>query len=143
MVVAGATRRDARVGGRDPRAAPAHPPALRGNDRRDLVGRLGGDEFLLVCSGVESPAWTVAIAKRARDAFHHPVALAKGKVDVRTSIGVAWPGPDTKAETLVAQADTAMYESKRRGNGEPVLYADIAETAQVHGSASVKSSRLV
>jgi GGDEF domain-containing protein len=50
------------------------------------------------------------------------VRLAKGSVALRLSIGVAWSsGEDADADELVAQADHAMYESKREGAGRPKL----------------------
>jgi diguanylate cyclase (GGDEF)-like protein/PAS domain S-box-containing protein len=95
----------------------------------DIVGRLGGDEFVLVCSHLEHRAHTARIAARVRDALNHPVSLSTGRVDLRSSIGVASPEPGTDAEALVARADAAMYESKRRGKGTPVFFADIADAA--------------
>ena len=91
----------------------------------DLVARLGGDEFLLVCRGPRLPANAATIAQRVRETLNHPVALAAGTVDLCASIGVAWPQTDTTAETLIAHADAAMYESKRTRTCEPVLFADI------------------
>jgi diguanylate cyclase (GGDEF)-like protein/PAS domain S-box-containing protein len=90
----------------------------------DLVARLGGDEFLLVCPGAELPAQAVTIAARIRDALNHPVALPAGVIELRASIGVAWSQTETTADTLIGQADSAMYQSKRDRNGEPVLFAD-------------------
>jgi diguanylate cyclase (GGDEF)-like protein/PAS domain S-box-containing protein len=101
---------------------------LQGLSReQDFVGRLGGDEFLLVCCGVEIPAQATAIAERVRDALNQTVVMPAGKIEVRSSIGVAWSETDATAETLVEQADSAMYASKRRHNAEPVSFADIAD----------------
>jgi diguanylate cyclase (GGDEF)-like protein/PAS domain S-box-containing protein len=91
---------------------------LRGDD---LVGRLGGDEFLVVCRGVERPWQAAAIADRVRDALNGAVALSTGASEVCASIGVAHAQPGMSAEELIARADVARYESKRRGGGEPVL----------------------
>ena len=100
---------------------------LQGLSReQDFVGRLGGDEFPLVCCGIEIPAQAAAIAERVRDALNRPVVLPAGKIEVRSSTGVAWPEPDTTADTLVAQADAAMYASKRQHNAKPVCFPDIA-----------------
>jgi diguanylate cyclase (GGDEF)-like protein/PAS domain S-box-containing protein len=92
----------------------------------DLVARLGGDEFLLVCRGAELPSQAAAVATRVRDALSHPIALPTTSVEISASIGVAWPEGEMAAERLIRQADAAMYESKRRRDGEPVLFADIA-----------------
>ncbi|MGO9956899.1 MAG: diguanylate cyclase domain-containing protein [Solirubrobacteraceae bacterium] len=92
----------------------------------ELIARLGGDEFLLVCRGPGLPANAATIAQRVRETLNRRVALAAGTVDLCASIGVAWPQTDTTAETLIAHADAAMYESKRTRTGKPVLFADIA-----------------
>lgn len=95
--------------------------AVRGSD---VVGRLGGDEFLVVCPGVDSPAEVVAIADRIVRAFEPPVEIpGAGRVGVRASVGVALSGDGDDADTLVANADVAMYESKRQGSADPVVYA--------------------
>jgi diguanylate cyclase (GGDEF)-like protein/PAS domain S-box-containing protein len=95
----------------------------------DLVGRLGGDEFVVICSNVSEPEHASRIAARVRDALNQPVTLSSGAVDLRASIGVARSNGTISAETLVARADAAMYESKRAGTGTPVLYTDAADAA--------------
>jgi diguanylate cyclase (GGDEF)-like protein/PAS domain S-box-containing protein len=87
----------------------------------DVVGRIGGDEFLLVCRGVADPDEALAIATRVRDALAGRLRLAGTDVPLRCSIGVALWEPGLDADGLVARADAAMYESKRDGAGRPVL----------------------
>lgn len=90
----------------------------------DIVGRLGGDEFLLICRGSPDQDQLDGIAHRVRSELNGPVGLSAESVQVQASIGVTgWQAGDT-ARTLVARADAAMYESKRRGNGQPVMYTD-------------------
>ena len=77
----------------------------------DLVGRLGGDEFLVLC-----PAMDEQTARRLADRL--AVSAAAGAVahaaDVRASVGVSWSrGDELDAETLLARADHAMYDAKR------------------------------
>lgn len=96
---------------------------LRGAVRqRDVVGRLGGDEFLVVCPGVDSPEEVLAIAGRVAAANRDAMIVGSDVIAARTSIGVAVSDTDTDADTVVADADLAMYESKRQGAGEAVLY---------------------
>ena len=92
----------------------------------DVVGRLGGDEFLLVCRNLDLPARALALATRVRDALNQPANLGPCTVEVRASIGVARAAPGMTPDTLVANADAAMYESKRRADGQPVLHDDVA-----------------
>jgi diguanylate cyclase (GGDEF)-like protein/PAS domain S-box-containing protein len=87
----------------------------------DIVGRLGGDEFLLVCRDVEdAEKAALAIARRVHQALHEPILLESGTVDLGASIGVACSTPGTTAEELVSRADRAMYRAKRQSDG-PVL----------------------
>jgi diguanylate cyclase (GGDEF)-like protein/PAS domain S-box-containing protein len=89
--------------------------------RDDIVGRIGGDEFLVVCRGLDSADAALAMGHRVRDALVAPAVLAAGPVDVSASIGVACAAPGTDVATLIKQADRAMYLSKQEGRGRPVL----------------------
>lgn len=89
----------------------------------DIVGRLGGDEFLVVGRGLESHDAAVALGERIRQALAEPAVLDSGPIQLRASIGIATAVPGTDATELVKRADRAMYLSKQDGRGEPVLYA--------------------
>lgn len=96
--------------------------ALRGLVRADdIVGRIGGDEFLLLCPGLDRPARAVAVAERLADVLRGDVELSAGVVEVSASVGLAFSRPGSTCESLVAEADAAMYESKRRGDGTPFI----------------------
>jgi diguanylate cyclase (GGDEF)-like protein len=89
----------------------------------DVVGRIGGDEFLVICPRISAAAEAMSAAARLAASLRNQISLKKTIVPSSASIGVAWPDePDVTAETLVAQADTAMYQSKRAGDGQPVLF---------------------
>jgi diguanylate cyclase (GGDEF)-like protein/PAS domain S-box-containing protein len=99
----------------------------------DALGRIGGDEFLVVCSGIRGVGPAQRVAERISRALCRSVHLAGTTLDLQASLGVAYSGrrPIT-ADALVARADAAMYESKRQGLGRPVVYsADLARTSQV------------
>lgn len=93
----------------------------------DVVGRLGGDEFLLVCRGHGLRTHIATIAKRLQNVVSHPVVLEAGTVNLRVSTGIAYAEPNMICDTVVAQADTAMYQSKRNQNGHPVFYDEIIQ----------------
>lgn len=87
----------------------------------DVVGRLGGDEFLLVSSGHAGQATAEALGRRVRDALNGPAVLSRGTVELRASIGVACGRAGWDADALVREADQAMYRSKQADRGEPVV----------------------
>jgi diguanylate cyclase (GGDEF)-like protein len=98
-----------------------------------VVGRIGGDQFLVICPGIATSAEAVRTAIRVAETLGHEIQLKNLKVGSRASIGVAWSsGSDIDADALVARADAAMHESKRRGGGRPVLYTASLPDAPSH-----------
>ena len=94
--------------------------------RDDVVGRIGGDEFLIVSRGLDGPASAIAMGHRVREALAEPALLSVGPVDLGASIGVACAQPGDDATGLIKRADRAMYRSKDEGLGRPVLHGDPA-----------------
>ena len=91
--------------------------------RQDTVARLSGDEFVLLCDGLQTqvPVRAREIGKRLATALAQPIALGETQVALGASIGVAvteWAAHEP--EELLRQADTAMYHAKRARNGQPV-----------------------
>ena len=88
----------------------------------DLVGRIGGDEFLVVCPEIGGHDQAMRLAERISGVLRTDICLAGVSKPHRleASIGVALSdGGDLGADLLVAQADGAMYESKHERAGEP------------------------
>jgi diguanylate cyclase (GGDEF)-like protein/PAS domain S-box-containing protein len=88
----------------------------------DIVGRIGGDEFLVICSKVGYPGDAVRIGDAIATHLCQPATIGELELDVRASVGVAWTDdPDIDPEHLVAAADEAMYRSKHDRRCEPAL----------------------
>jgi diguanylate cyclase (GGDEF)-like protein/PAS domain S-box-containing protein len=89
----------------------------------DDIGRLGGDEFLVLLRSIPTTEVALRAAQRLCDAIGgNGFELSSGTTTLRVSAGVAVADP--RAETcdeLVQRADAAMYRSKDQGQGTPVL----------------------
>ena len=85
----------------------------------DTVGRLGGDEFVVILPGLSSLAELEALGERLLSAVAQPTLLGETlSVAVSTSIGFRLvPPDDADPDTLLRQADQAMYAAKRDGPG--------------------------
>ncbi len=82
----------------------------------DTLARLGGDECVVLCTGLRAPAEAAARAQRVAEAFVTPVRLAGGDHLVQASIGVAVASElGTTADSLLRDADAAMYRAKSAG----------------------------
>jgi diguanylate cyclase (GGDEF)-like protein len=92
---------------------------IRGSD---TVARLGGDEFVVLCE-VESEAEVVTIAERIADAWERPIPVgAGGEVFVSASVGITLAARPQTAETMLREADAAMYRAKEGGRGRYELF---------------------
>ena len=90
----------------------------------DEVGRLGGDEFIVILPSINGPDAAMQVARRVGDRLDAQAELAAGTVQLRASVGVSCAVARTiTVDELVKRADTAMYQSKNQGHGLPVLDA--------------------
>jgi diguanylate cyclase (GGDEF)-like protein/PAS domain S-box-containing protein len=96
----------------------------------DFFGRLGGDEFLVICPRVVSATQAMEIAKRISAALTASVDVGSERVELRASVGVVWTMEALDTDTLIARADRAMYESKRLGDHGVTLFSDAAMKEQ-------------
>ena len=93
----------------------------------DLVARQGGDEFLMLLADLdpsEAEAAATRVAHRVTEALAHPFGLQGTEFHARGSIGVSvYPRDALDAETLLKNADIAMYRAKRIEPGGHMFFA--------------------
>ncbi|MEM6773461.1 MAG: EAL domain-containing protein [Pseudomonadota bacterium] len=100
----------------------------------DLMARIGGDEFVVVLSGIDTRANASVIAEKILASLTAPFTLLGQRVQISASIGICfYPDDGNDAETLLRNADTAMYKAKDSGRGAWRCYAaEMTEQAQRH-----------
>jgi diguanylate cyclase (GGDEF)-like protein len=91
----------------------------------DVVGRIGGEEFLVVMPGAASDA-AMMVAERVRMAIQLSGLRHSDGAPVTASLGVASANVGDTPETLLARADGALYEAKRTGRNKIVEATDQA-----------------
>jgi diguanylate cyclase (GGDEF)-like protein len=87
----------------------------------DTVGRLAGDEFVVLCEGVGLDE-LVDIAERVADTVAAPLSLYGRDAVITASIGVAHVARGPRAEDVLRDADVAMYRAKERGRARIELF---------------------
>ena len=86
----------------------------------DLVARVGGDEFVVLVTGVDDRTSAQLLCERIDTALAEPYLLAEGPARVTASVGLSVTTGDSTVTGLLADADLAMYEAKAERRGEPV-----------------------
>jgi diguanylate cyclase (GGDEF)-like protein len=81
----------------------------------DMVARMGGDEFVILCEQLAEPCDAEKIAARVVQAVGKPIPLASGVATVTASVGIALGETGETAASIVARADEAMYRMKQGG----------------------------
>jgi len=89
--------------------------AARGDD---LVARIGGDEFVVLCRGVRSIDEATAVGDRILERLATPFGLGDVSASVTACIGIASAVGRHSPEDLLDAADRAMYDAKERGPGQ-------------------------
>jgi diguanylate cyclase (GGDEF)-like protein/PAS domain S-box-containing protein len=90
----------------------------------DTVARLGGDEFVVVCDGLVSDWEASVLADRMARVLAAPVQLDGTDICLSASVGVAVATGEASADSLLRDANAAMYEAKHRGRGSAALYEE-------------------
>ena len=91
----------------------------------DLVGRMGGDEFAVLLTGIASRSTAEVVASRVVERLRTPFPIDGGLVACPCSVGVAFlPGDSASTMDLFRNADDAMYEAKKAGGDRFRLHGD-------------------
>jgi diguanylate cyclase (GGDEF)-like protein/PAS domain S-box-containing protein len=89
----------------------------------DLVARVAGDEFVVVCEGLIGELEAVGVAERINAALREPVRVDRSELHLTASIGIAMThGEGDHAEALLRDADAALYQAKQRGRARFELF---------------------
>jgi diguanylate cyclase (GGDEF)-like protein/PAS domain S-box-containing protein len=106
----------------------------------DTVARFGGDEFTILCESIADEAHALAIAERVAHVATAPFPLNDAEVFVTMSIGIALAsGSRSRPESLVENADAAMYRAKARGGNRREVF-DQAMRARAKRRLAMHSS---
>jgi len=91
--------------------------------RGDVVARFGGDEFVVLCEHPAGQSEMMELARRLIDALSEPVEVAGVSTSVGASVGIAIGGGGrVMIDTLIRDADAALYQAKEDGRGRAVLF---------------------
>ena len=82
----------------------------------DTVGRMGGDEFVVLMSDLTERDAALALAEKIRQTVRQPYVISRHELLISCSVGIAiYPNDGTDEPSLTKSADTAMYRAKAKG----------------------------
>lgn len=96
----------------------------------DTLGRFGGDEFVVILPDIDSSSDAAAVAERIIRILSSPIDIRDQSVFITASVGISlYPQDGNSAETLLTNADKAMYRSKQNGKNRYGFYEAEREEA--------------
>jgi len=94
----------------------------------DTVARFGGDEFVVVCQEAETLNGAMAVADRIVASLREPFRIGGEEIFLTVSVGIAIAGPGASSETLLRNADAAMYRAKEQGRARCEFFDETMQT---------------
>jgi diguanylate cyclase (GGDEF)-like protein/PAS domain S-box-containing protein len=108
----------------------------------DSVARLGGDEFILLLPGIRRVEEGARVAEKVLESIRAAIVLEGHELFVTASMGISfYPEDGEDVETLVKNADTAMYRAKEQGRDRYQLYTPAMNARAVERMALENSLR--
>jgi len=91
----------------------------------DTVARIGGDEFTIILSDLRLPEDAAAVAQKILETVQIPLSISGMPIEVTASVGIAlYPDDGNDPESLLRNADSAMYRAKESGRNNFQLCTD-------------------
>ena len=89
----------------------------------DTVARIGGDEFTILLEGVDNVQDVATVAAKIIESFNHPYTLSGHELIMTASVGISlYPDDGNDVDTLLQNADAAMYRAKEKGRNNYQFY---------------------
>ena len=89
----------------------------------DTVGRIGGDEFVVLLPDISAPERVIQVAEKIRQTLKKPIEFGDRFFEISSSIGIAlYPDHGDTVDQLALCADCAMYQAKESGRDRVILY---------------------
>ena len=105
----------------------------------DLVGRLAGDEFVVICEGMHAEEDALRLSERICRELAAPLRVRDRDLVVTASVGVARATDGITADQLLRDADVAMYRAKQRGRARTEVFGK-GMRAQLHERVELEHS---
>lgn len=91
----------------------------------DVIGRIGGDEFVVLIEEFEKAGQVAMVARKVLDTVARSVMVRGHECRVTASVAIsAYPQDGKDSQTLLKDADTAMYRAKERGKNRYQFYSE-------------------
>ena len=109
----------------------------------DTIARTGGDEFVILCEGLESPDDAATVAEKIRDAVEVPIVIDATEAVLSVSVGIVTVQGDAALHAdpmmLLRNADSAMYKAKQNGKArwhffDEVLVNEVAQRLELEAA---------
>jgi diguanylate cyclase (GGDEF)-like protein len=93
--------------------------------KQTLVARMGGDEFTILCNDIKNARVLYNLAQRICDVLSQPFRIGTHEIFISVSIGITvYPIDSDDLDTLLKNADTAMYHAKDKGRNNYQFYTE-------------------